>query len=151
MITDKILVATDGSEHAIRAARAAAELASINANSKVTVFFVMGVPRKYIERHLFWVAGDKREQGRHIEELFAEERDRILDQTASVFKERGINVERDFTTGNPAEKICEYGRRHKFDLIVIGTRGVSGLGEFFLGSVSHKVLHLAPCPVLLVK
>ncbi len=38
-----------------------------------------------------------------------------------------------------------------YDLIVIGTRGLSDLGGIVFGSVSHKVLQLATCPCLVVK
>jgi len=151
LITDRILVPTDGSENSMRAAKSAAELAKLNPNSKVTVFKVDSVPSRFVERHLYWVAGDKGSQGKHIEEMFAEDRNRILEETASIFKDNGIDVQCDYTTGNPAEQICEYARKNNIDLIVIGTRGKSNIGEIFLGSVSHKVLHLSPCPVLLIK
>lgn len=151
MITDNILVPTDGSECSIKAAESAAELAKMNPGAKVTVFVVESVPDRFVERHLYWVAGDKGDQGKHIMEMFAEERNRILEKTASVFKEAGINVVTDYSAGNPAEQICEYARKNNIDLIVMGTRGIGNIGEIFLGSVSHKVLHLSPCPVLLVK
>jgi len=151
LITDRILVPTDGSEQSLRAAETASELAKLNSNAEVTVFIVDSVPNKFVERHLYWVAGDKGVQGKHIEEMFAEERNKILENTAAVFKEKGINVKCDHSSGNPAEQICEYARKNDINLIVMGTRGVSNIGEMFLGSVSHKVLHLSPCPVLLVK
>ncbi len=151
MITDRILVPTDGSEQSLRAAKKAAELAKANDNSDVRVISIDSVPNRFVERHLYWVAGDKGDQGKHIEDMFAEERNRILDETASIFKEVGIKVECDSDTGNPAEKICDYAGRNNINLIVMGTSGKSNIGEIVLGSVSNKVLHLSPCPVLLVK
>ncbi|MCZ8054719.1 MAG: universal stress protein, partial [Microcystis sp. LE19-12.2C] len=50
-----------------------------------------------------------------------------------------------------AKTICKVAREENIDLIVIGRRGRSGLGELFLGSVSNYVLHHAPCSVLIVQ
>ena len=60
-----------------------------------------------------------------------------------------------FTTklveGRPADKIVETAKLESCDLIVIGSRGLGGIKEFFLGSVSDRVADEAPCPVLIVK
>jgi nucleotide-binding universal stress UspA family protein len=53
--------------------------------------------------------------------------------------------------GHAAKTICKVAREENIDLIVIGRRGRSGLGELFLGSVSNYVLHHAPCSVLIVQ
>ncbi|SEN70561.1 Nucleotide-binding universal stress protein, UspA family [Mesobacillus persicus] len=53
--------------------------------------------------------------------------------------------------GDPAQVIEEFARVNDADFIVIGSRGLSGLKEMFLGSVSNHVLHKATCPVLVVK
>ncbi|MDB9345544.1 universal stress protein [Nodularia spumigena CS-586/05] len=59
----------------------------------------------------------------------------------------------DFTQkiGEPSRTICEVARSSQADLIVLGRRGLSGMSEFFLGSVSNYVLHHAPCSVLTVQ
>jgi nucleotide-binding universal stress UspA family protein len=49
-----------------------------------------------------------------------------------------------------AEEICSFAEKEKCDLIVIGSRGHSPLGNFFLGSVTQRVLLLTKCPVLVV-
>ncbi|WCK53707.1 universal stress protein [Aneurinibacillus sp. Ricciae_BoGa-3] len=53
--------------------------------------------------------------------------------------------------GFAAEGICHLANREGYDLIVIGSRGLGAIGEMILGSVSHKVLHQALCPVVIVK
>lgn len=53
--------------------------------------------------------------------------------------------------GEPAEVIARFAREQGCDEIVIGTRGLSGIGSLFMGSVATKVIHLADVPVLLVK
>jgi len=53
--------------------------------------------------------------------------------------------------GQPAEVISKMAGELACDLIVMGTHGRGGLVELVMGSVASRVLHLAPCPVLLVK
>ena len=47
--------------------------------------------------------------------------------------------------------ILDQAAKHKTDLIVMGTRGLTDFGALVLGSVSHKVIHLATCPCMTVK
>lgn len=63
----------------------------------------------------------------------------------------GVSVEFSQNPGSPGRTICEFAQNGGFDLIIIGRRGRSGLGELFLGSVSNYVLHHAPCKVLIVQ
>ncbi len=53
--------------------------------------------------------------------------------------------------GNPQEAIIEYIEQNGADLVVMGSRGLGGVKEFFLGSVSHYVIQKAKCSVYIVK
>jgi nucleotide-binding universal stress UspA family protein len=53
--------------------------------------------------------------------------------------------------GNPAYAILEQAKASQSDLIMMGTHGRGGLSRLLMGSVSHSVLHQAPCPVLIVR
>ena len=53
--------------------------------------------------------------------------------------------------GNPAGKILQILHQEKFDIIIMGHRGASGIKEFFLGSVTHRVAHKCPCPIIIIK
>lgn len=64
---------------------------------------------------------------------------------------QGVNAEHTQEFGDPGRKICELALTWQADLIIIGRRGLSGIKEFFLGSVSNYVLHHAPCSVLTVQ
>jgi nucleotide-binding universal stress UspA family protein len=55
------------------------------------------------------------------------------------------------SVGTPAEAIVQYAHQQNVDQIVMGRMGQGGLQSLLLGSVVNKVLHLASCPVLLVK
>ncbi|MGA7748620.1 MAG: universal stress protein [Gallionella sp.] len=55
------------------------------------------------------------------------------------------------SVGTPAEAIAQYAHQQNVDQIVMGRHGQGGLQSLLLGSVVNKVLHLANCPVLLVK
>ena len=65
--------------------------------------------------------------------------------------EAGVDSEYTQLTGNPGRTICELASNWSADLIVVGSRGLTGLKEMFLGSVSNYVTHHAPCSVLIVR
>ena len=50
----------------------------------------------------------------------------------------------------PAESLIEYAKATAIDIIVVGTRGQSGIPRLLLGSVAERIVRLAPCPVLTV-
>ncbi len=61
----------------------------------------------------------------------------------------GRSVRVEVLTGNPAREIARFGR-HGVDMLVVGTRGPTGLGRLLLGSVAERVVRDATCPVLVV-
>jgi nucleotide-binding universal stress UspA family protein len=65
--------------------------------------------------------------------------------------ELGVPTEIIQNLGDPGRIICDAASDCNVDLIIMGHRGLSGLNEFFLGSVSNYVLHHAPCSVLTVQ
>ncbi len=76
----------------------------------------------------------------------------VLDRAEKIARESGAtNTSRALAFGNAAEKIVAEAEKANADLIVIGTRGLSDLSGLVMGSVSHKVIHLAKCPCVCVK
>ena len=63
----------------------------------------------------------------------------------------GVSTEFTQLMGNPGRLICELANNWSADLILTGSRGLKGLKEMFLGSVSNYVTHHAPCSVLIVR
>jgi nucleotide-binding universal stress UspA family protein len=62
-----------------------------------------------------------------------------------------IKISKKLENGRPADRIIEIANTQNFDLIVMGSRGIGGIKEFFLGSVSDRVADRAHCPVLIIK
>ncbi len=75
----------------------------------------------------------------------------FLQERAKEAKTAGVNTEFTQLTGNPGRSICELANTWSADLILVGSRGLKGLKEMFLGSVSNYVTHHAPCSVLIVR
>ena len=63
----------------------------------------------------------------------------------------GVSTEYTQLAGNPGRLICELANNWSADLIIVGSRGLKGIKEMFLGSVSNYVTHHAPCSVLIVR
>jgi nucleotide-binding universal stress UspA family protein len=63
----------------------------------------------------------------------------------------GVKTEFTQLAGNPGRIICQLASNWSADLILVGSRGLKGLKEMFLGSVSNYVTHHAPCSVLIVR
>jgi nucleotide-binding universal stress UspA family protein len=63
----------------------------------------------------------------------------------------GVSVRYLLAEGKPAKEISRIAKEQNCDLIVLGTRGRGGLEHLLLGSTAERVVHLAPCPVLVTK
>ena len=74
----------------------------------------------------------------------------MLRGTAEEAIAAGVKTEFTQTEGNPGRTICDLAQTWTADLIVVGSRGRTGIKEMFLGSVSNYVTHHAPCSVLIV-
>ncbi len=64
---------------------------------------------------------------------------------------QGVQTEYSQTLGRPGHIICETARIWEAGLIILGRRGLSGMSELILGSVSNYVTHYAPCSVLVIQ
>ena len=63
----------------------------------------------------------------------------------------GVKTEYRQRKGDPGRKICESAQTWSAELIIVGSRGLTGMKEMFLGSISNYVTHHAPCSVLIVR
>lgn len=78
--------------------------------------------------------------------------DLLLEDAERTAAEAGVKtVDRIWRQGDPASAILAAAEERNSDLIVLGSRGLSDLKGLFVGSVSHKVSHLAKCTCVTVK
>lgn len=74
-----------------------------------------------------------------------------LQQFAAEARDLGLHAEFTQTAGDPGRIVCDVARSWSADLIIVGHRGLAGIGELLLGSVSNYIMHHAPCSVLVVR
>lgn len=138
---NNILLAVDGSEHSLNAARSAAQLArSMNsADLRIAVVYDSIPP----------LLGDPDFQV--ILNARLDDTEKILQSAVKEVGEVPSTVSTETIAGDPAEAIIKIAETRKCDLIVMGSRGLGRLAGLVLGSVSQKVVSHAPCPVLIVR
>jgi nucleotide-binding universal stress UspA family protein len=79
-----------------------------------------------------------------------EDGERLLDRIQSLLPMHAGPSTKQFRTGSPAEMILSMAEEQKADLIVMGARGLGPIKERLFGSVSHRILTLAPCSTLII-
>ncbi len=139
----QILVAVDFSEHAEPVIEWGTHLAEEH-GSKLTLLHAYHLPVEFQQL-----------EGAYLPQDFwtnvKTEAQQNLAKYAEEVSRKGIEVEAVVREGYPATVIEEEAVRQGTDLIVIGTRGLSGLKHLLLGSIAKRVVQKAPCPVLTVK
>lgn len=138
----RILVAVDGSACADKAFECASEL-SKDLDSRLYAICVVHVPL---------MLGADKETVRAIEQQLQIEAQSTLSRYSTLAKSRhGIEIETIVALGRPPQVIINTSKEKDIDLIMIGSKGLSGIKGLFLGSVSHDVVRMAKQPVLVVR
>ncbi|MDX1377838.1 MAG: universal stress protein, partial [Anaerolineales bacterium] len=133
---ERILLAVDGSDHAVHAAKVAGNLArSMEAELRIVTVYepipaLLGEP--YMQ-----VAVNARLDVTQV----------VLQNAVIAVGDIPNEIQTAMIEGNPAETIIEVAQIRKSDLIVMGSRGLGRLAGMLLGSTSQKVVSHAPCPV----
>ena len=141
----RVLLAVDGSEHSNRATEAVRSLASV---SSLTILHVIDQPRLTYPMIGPEIAKDL---AMTVEQAMRAEGKQVLTRTLSRLSTHATAVEKRLEEGMPAEMICSVAKEVQADLILMGARGVGQIQELVVGSVSHRVLTGAPCPVVIIK
>lgn len=137
-----ILVPIDGSDNSYRALDAAL-LLSEKLGSNITVIHVMEeVPITHI--------GSEKMLNELLEAYKKENQD-ILLKCTEIANQKGLTIKTLLLQGNPASTILDYNKKEKFDLVIMGSRGLGKFKELILGSVSSKIVHHSTCAVLLIR
>jgi nucleotide-binding universal stress UspA family protein len=146
----RILVAIDGSENSRRAAGAAIDLAKKNG---ANLFILSVIPTPvYTETTVQGVAAMGADVKTYVDKAKSEAEALIQGQVAKAEKE-GIKVRGEIVenVSSVVESIVDYAEEWKVDLIVVGTRGLTGFKKLLLGSVSAALVSHAPCSILVIR
>jgi nucleotide-binding universal stress UspA family protein len=136
---ERILLAVDGSENSLRAAKEAGDLARAM-KSDVRILVAFGSIPSYLgEPNL-----------ERVIEAHMKESQSIVQKAQDALGKIPGEVHTEIIEGSPAEAIINVAKTRSSTVIVMGSRGLSSIAELVLGSTSHKVVSHAPCPVLIV-
>ena len=146
MIIRRILVAVDGSDDSINASNYAIDMAK-KFEASLTVLFIVA-PAVYIDFGYANVGTTS-----EIESTKKKLAQNVVDKVNEKAMEKGVTVRTDVLIKHISvvKEIVEYAEKYKIDLIIMGSRGMTGFKKMLLGSVACGVVTYAHCPVLVVK
>ncbi len=141
---DRILVPVDFSDYSLKALKYATELA-VSYKARLQVLHIV----EEIVQPSFYLSGTvpKFDLIPDIKEKSKEAMERMLDESKGPKVTADIHV----IEGHAARDIVKFAASHDTDLIVISTHGLTGIAHLLIGSVTEKVVRMAPCPVFTVK
>ncbi len=138
---EKVLLAVDGSDHALHAAGVAADLArTLNATEFRIVVAYDFIPSYLGEPNMQFAIDARMKAAKSI-----------LESAVDAVGKLPCEIHTEFIEGSAAEAILEVAVTRESNLIVMGSRGLGTLAGLVLGSTSQKVVAHAPCPVLIVR
>ncbi len=145
---DRILVAVDGSQNSVRAAQWAIDLAK-KEGSSLFVLNVIPVPVYAATNQ----AGTTTPAMKEFFDKARKDAESVVQDVVSKAEASGVKVRGEIIENVPSvvESIADYAEEWKVQLIVVGTRGLSGFKKLVLGSVSSALVSHAPCSVLVVR
>jgi nucleotide-binding universal stress UspA family protein len=138
----KIILASDGSDNAQRAAQAAIDLAKGLFISSIIITHIVTQPPE--QSRMVKAQFD-------VHALLEDDAKTALNRTITALTHEGLSYELKVAIGDPAVEIVTIAKNEMADLIIIGSRGLGALRGVLLGSVSQKIAQAAPCPVMIVK
>jgi nucleotide-binding universal stress UspA family protein len=140
----KTLLAVDGSDNSYEAVHA---LKYFVQAEQLTLLLALNVPRPAFPILLSKMAED---HYKSLEQSMREDGERLLDRVQALLPLHAGPTTKHLRNESPAEAIVSVAEEQKADLIVMGARGLGPIKERLLGSVSHRILTLAPCATLIV-
>jgi nucleotide-binding universal stress UspA family protein len=136
----KILHANDGSEHAFNALSLALKIAK---QSGAELHMISVEEIDYLPETM----GDIREETGVAARRFHT----VVNRSRAMAQECQVKLETHVVAGHPVRDIVDLARDLKADLLVVGASGHSALYDRMVGSRADRIVHLAPCPVLVVR
>jgi nucleotide-binding universal stress UspA family protein len=144
-----ILVPSDGSKTAQRAAEYAVDLAK---HLKASIIAMSIIDQRSFVAQTVPVSDTARHTIEPIEDYLREAAEGYVGEIKNLCDKSGVAAEISIKMGHPVEEIVKEAKRSKADLIVMGSHGRSALSATFLGSVSYGVIHNdKSIPILIVR
>ena len=133
----KIIVPTDFSDNAQKALDLAVQMAS-KSDAQLLVFNAYDLPysQNVMTTSLLDIMKSNSEEG--------------LADIVKGLENKGVNFSTESRLGNPIRSVKDLVNREEADLVILGTRGASGIEEVLIGSNAASILHAVDCPVLAV-
>ncbi len=138
----KIVLATDGSDNAQRAAQAAIDLAKGLSLPSIVITHIVTNPPD--QSRMVKAQFD-------VHTLLEDDAKVALKRTIDALSHAGLSYDLKVAIGDPSVEIVGIVTKEMADLVIIGSRGLGALKGVLLGSVSQKIAMAAPCPVMIVK
>ena len=151
MAIRKILVAVDGSKPSVDASVQAIDI-SKRLNAELTAIYVVSPDTRY--NYLEDTITPRLPRAlKDVMMIAMQTGEKHLDKVKQKAREKDVRVKTDVIIGisSVVKEIVEYAEKNKIDMIVIGSRGLSGIKKMLLGSVANGVVTYAHCPVLVAK
>lgn len=146
-----ILIATDGSEQSLDAARYLRTLLGAAPLERVSVIAVIRPLAAVPFASDFGEEAYAVRQDASVGYSFQQAAQEAVERIAREFRSTVPQVDILLRSGEPAEQIVRAAGELKADLLVVGGRGKGAMEAILLGSVAYRVLHHAPCPVLVTR
>jgi nucleotide-binding universal stress UspA family protein len=140
-----ILIAVDGSPHSARVAKAAIRQAA--ARKQPPELHLV-----YVHLQIPTLGGVIKPVGHEaLQRYYREEGEGALRGAKRLFDRAGLACATHILVGPVAQSLAREAKKLKCDMIVMGTHGMGAVSGMLLGSVAAKTVHLARCPVMLVR
>lgn len=148
----KFLVAVDGSDHSWKALDLAAKSATLTGAELVILHVVPYEPMPDSLRQFAQSESVPLEEENFRFHLGRKVGDKIASEAETRARKSGLDrVTTLVAEGNAAQEIVTMAKTKDIEMLFLGSRGLSDVSGLLMGSVSHKVLHLAPCTCVVVK
>ncbi|MEA5036661.1 TRAP-T-associated universal stress protein TeaD [bioreactor metagenome] len=138
---EKILLATDGSENARRAAGEAVRLAKQLSSQVILVYIFSNPPSQ----------SRMAKANFDVHSILEEDAKIAIKDTIDLFEAEALPYTLKVGIGDPAAEITDIAGKENADLVVIGSRGLGAIKGAVIGSVSQKVASRVTCPIMIVK
>lgn len=146
----RILLATDGSQDSKMAVTFLKKL-NLPKSSQLTIIHVVESHRALTTAAWFTGHMDATQMAEDMKRTLEQAGKQLLRETQQGLSKKKLGVAPLLTHGHAAEEILKEAKRSRADLIVVGSKGLTGLRRFLLGSVADKVTRHASCSVLVVR